>query len=187
MLTSLIPWLLPTLLHPALAATTWTATCPVPTDPSVWFVFSSAPDAAPLTDYDCKGLFFENASCTQTVGIGKIRPSGTSLGGIPLLELRYLPYGDIPTIIAFLSRVDGGVLYKPPVVAATTYAATPPPDTAGDLMQLYLDQRNKASAATKNITLHIWICPGAGFEPPLASITAVGTTLATHTGKAPAF
>jgi hypothetical protein len=178
-------WMLAQLLSTAQAADSWTATCATANDPSVWFVFTSAPDAAPLPDYDCKGLFFETAACTQTVGLGKIRPSGASPGGIPLLELRYLPYGDIPTIMGFMSRLDGGVTYKPPAVAATSYAATPPPPGAADLLKAYLLQRNKASAATKNITLHVWSCPDAQFFPPEDAVTPYGMKLVEHIGKAP--
>jgi hypothetical protein len=177
----MLTWMLAT----ALAADSWTATCPTPDDPSLWFIFTSAPDAPPLPDFDCKGLFFETAACTQTVGLGKILPTGRSPGGIPLLELRYLPYGDIPTIMGFLARTDGGVQYKPPVVQAASYAAQPPPPTNAELLGQYLMQRNKASAATKNVTIHIWTCPDAPFTPPNDAITPFGMNVVQHTGKSP--
>lgn len=173
------------LLPGALAADSWTATCPTKDDPSVWFVFAAAPDAPPLPDFDCKGLFFDSTvACTQTVGLGKIRPSGTSPGGIPLLELRYLPYGDITGVMGFFSRLDGGVLYKvPPVASPTSYAATPPPSTASELLEQYLTQRNKASAATNNVALHVWTCPDAKFVPPTAAIDPYGMKLVQHVGR----
>ena len=176
------------LLAAALAADSWTATCPTKDDPSVWFIFMSAPDAAPVPDFDCKGLFFDSTlSCTQTVGMGKIKASGTSPGGIPLLELRYLPYGDATTIRTFLSQPGGGVQYKPPTVVAATPAAQPPPPSAGDLLRMYLMQRNKASAATNNVTLHLWICPEAGLEPPMDAIEPFGMKLQPHIGKTPMY
>lgn len=176
------------LLTAALAADSWNANCPTRDDPSVWFVLASAPDAPPLPDYDCKGLFFDSTvACTQTVGVGKIRPSGTSPGGIPLMELRYLPYGDIPTIMTFLSQPGGGVEYKLPPVAATTYAATPPPASPSELLGKYLMQRNKASAATKNVTLHVWTCPDAKFTPPMDAIEPFGMKYQAHTGKTPLY
>lgn len=180
----LLGLLLARLVSPALAAESWTATCPTKDDPSVWFVLTSAPDAAPLPDYDCKGLFFDSTvSCTQTVALGKIRPSGQSPGGIPLLELRYLPYGDKATILTFLSQPGGGVLYKPPASTATTPAAQPPPATATDLLRTHLLQRKQASAATKNTTLHVWTCPGVEFTPPTDAIEPFGMKLQQHVGK----
>lgn len=174
-----------TLFSLAFAAESWTATCPTKDDPSIWFLFSSAADAPPVTDYDCFGLFFDSTiACTQTVGVGKIRAGGTSPGGIPLLELRYLPYGDKTGILTFLQQPGGGVLYKPPAVAATSYAATPPPPSAEDLLRMYLMQRNKASAATNNVTLHVWICPDAGLSPPMDAIEPFGMKLVPHMGKA---
>ena len=177
------------LLAAALAADSWNATCATKNDPSVWFVFSGAPDAPPLPDFDCKGLFFDSTvSCTQTLGVGKIKPSGTSPGGIPLLELRFLPYGDSTTIRSFLSQPGGGVVYKPPAVpAATSYAAQPPPATASELLGQYLLQRNKASAATANVTLHVWTCPEAPFTAPVDAITPFGMKLQPHVGRTPLY
>lgn len=173
------------ILSAALAADAWTATCPTKDDPSVYFIFTAAADAPPSPDFDCKGLFFEGMSCMQTVGIGKIKANGLSPGGLPVFELRYLPFGDMTSIVAFLNKPDGGVLYKRPPVAATTYAGTPPPPTPTELFKLYLDQRNKASAATKGITLHTWTCPDAQFYPPEESITPFGMTLSEHLGRSP--
>jgi len=172
------------LLSLASAADSWTATCATKDDPSVWFVLSAAPDVPPLADYDCKGLFFDSTvSCTQTVGVGKIRPDSASAGGIPLLDLRYLPYGDAQTIRTFLSQPGGGVPYKPPATAFSTPAAAPAPLTATDLLEQYLEQRNKASAATKNITLHIWSCPDAKFTPPVDAIEPYGMKYLLHQGR----
>lgn len=172
------------LLSLAFAADSWTPTCTAKDDPSVWFVFTAAPDTKPPPDFDCAGLFFDSSvACPQTLGVGKIRPSGSSPGGIPLLELRYLPYGDKTKLLTFLNQPGGGVQFKPPATAATSPAATPPPPSAGDLLGLYLKQRNKASAATKNVTLHVWICPESGLEPPMDQIEPFGMTLQPHTGK----
>lgn len=177
-----------TLVSLALAAESWTPTCPVADDPTVWFIFTAAPDAKPVPDYDCTGLFFDSTiACPQTLGLGKIVAGGTSPGGIPLMELRYLPYGDKTTILKFLQQPGGGVQYKPPAVAATSYAATPPPPTTDELLKMYLMQRNKASAATKNVTLHLWICPEAGLSPPMDAIEPFGMKLQPHMGKLPLY
>ncbi len=177
------------LIAPALAADSWNATCTAKDDPSVWFVLAAAPDAPPLPEFECKGLFFDSTlSCTQTVGLGKIRPGATSPGGIPLLELRYLPYGAIPTVVGFLSQPGGGVLYKPPAgPVAATPAAVPPPLNSVELLRFYLEQRAKASAATKNITLHIWSCPDSGFIAPDDAITPYGMKLVEHSGIVPMY
>ncbi len=173
------------LLYAALAADSWNATCAAKDDPSVWFVFTSAPDAPALPDFDCKGLFFDSTvACTQTVGLGKIRPGGaTSSGGQPLLELRYLPFGDATTIRTFLSQPGGGVVHKPPTTPATTPAATPPPLNSVELLAQYLHSRAKASAPTKNITLHVWSCPDSGFIPPTEAIEPYGMKLQEHQGR----
>lgn len=175
----------PLVVRSATAAESWTAPCPTRDDPSMWFVFAAAPDVPPLTEFDCQGLFFDSTlSCTQTIGIGKVRPNGASPGGSPLVELRYLPYGDKTGIIGFLSRLEGGVLYKPPAAAApTSHTATPAPSTASQLFELYLNQRNKASAATANVALHVWTCPDAPFVPPTAAIEPFGMKLVQHVGK----
>ena len=52
----------------------------------------------------------------QTVGLGKIRATGSSPGGYPMYELRYLPYGDSFAIVNFLNKPDGGVPYKLPAM-----------------------------------------------------------------------
>lgn len=159
----------------ALAASSWSPKCTAKDDPSVWFVFTAAPDAPPVPDFDCKGLFFESSiSCTQTIGMGKIRATGVNPAGHPTYELRYLPFGDLMKISAFLNSPGGGVEYKPPAVPAASPAATPPPPKPEDLMRGYLTQRNKASAATKNVTLHVWYCPESPFFLPEDVIVPVG-------------
>lgn len=181
--------MLPGLFALALAADSWNATCAAKDDPSVWFVFTSAADAPPLPDYDCKGLFFDSTvSCTQTVGMGKIRPAAEQPGGgTPILELRYLPYGNAQTIVTFLSQPGGGVVHKPPTQAATSPAATPPPLNSVELLSQYLHSRAKASAPTKNITLHVWSCPDSGFIPPTEAISPYGMKLVEHSGRIPMY
>ncbi|MFZ5477245.1 MAG: hypothetical protein ACOZNI_10775 [Myxococcota bacterium] len=177
----MLTWLLPAAMA---ASSSWTATCSTKDDASVWFVFAQAPDAPAQTDFDCKGLFFENVACTQSVGIGKIKPTGVSSTGHPQYELRYLPYGDVTSIVTFLNAPGGGVVYKlPPPPPGQTYASTPPPPKPNELLKLYLDQRAKASAATKNVTLHVWSCPDAQFFPPEEAIKPYGTVLAEHVGR----
>jgi hypothetical protein len=166
------------------ASSSWNATCAAKDDASVWFVFAQAPDAPAQTDFDCKGLFFDTTvACPQTVGVGKIRGTGVSPTGHPQHELRYLPYGDLTSIVTFLNAPGGGVVYKAPTVAPTTYAGTPPPPKPAELLKLYLEQRAKASAPTKNITLHVWSCPDAQFFPPDEAIAPFGMKLAEHLGR----
>jgi hypothetical protein len=173
------------MISTALAVDSWKATCPTKDDPSVWFVFAQAADAKPDPDYDCEGTFFDGVACTQTIGLGKIRATGASPGGYPTFELRYLPYGDAFAILNFLNKPDGGVLFKMPALPVTTPAATPPPPNPTDLLELYLNQRNRSSAATKNIQIHVWSCPDAHFLAPDGAITPFGMTLVSHQGKTP--
>lgn len=169
----------------AQGANAWNATCAARNEASVWFVFAQAPDLPSSPDFDCKGLFFDNVACAQVIGLGKILSNELSPGGLPLYELRFLPYGDTFTLVNFLNKPDGGVVYKLPPAPKTTYAATPPPASPSELLRLYLTQRNKASAATKNVALHVWTCPEAPFDAPDAVITPVGMTLVEHYGRAP--
>lgn len=173
------------LVSAALAANSWTPSCTAANDPSVWFLFTQAADAPPSPEYECKGIFFDNIPCTQTIGLGKIAQTGLSSGGYALHELRYLPNGDIQKIMTFLNVTGGGVLYKPPVQPAASPAATPPPPKTEDLMRGYLTQRNKASAATKNVTLHVWYCPDSSFFMPTDVTEPVGIKVVEHIAKAP--
>lgn len=164
----------------ALAASSWSPQCTSKTDPSVWFVFMAAADAKPVPEFECKGLFIEQMSCTQTLGFGKIKEAAPTPGGLPTYELRYLPSGDLMTIMTFLNGVGGGVAYKPPAQPAASPAATLPPPKPEDLMRGYLNQRNKASAATKGVTLHVWYCPESPFFVPEDAVTPVGMLLQEH-------
>lgn len=173
------------LIGAALAASSWAPTCTAKDDPSVWFIFTSAPDAKPVPEFECKGVFFETIPCTQTLGLGKIRQTGITNTGYPSYELRYLPSGDIPKIMGFLTQPDGGVLYKPPVVPSASPAATPPPLKTEELMRGYLQQRNKASGPTQNVTLHVWYCPESAFFVPEDVTKPVNLKVEEHIAKAP--
>ncbi len=170
---------------PALAAANaWTPLCTSSADPSVWFVFSATdPKATPLPDYECSGLFYDTTACPTTLGLGKIRPTGTDAVGYSTYELRYLPAGDLVTIVTFLNQPGGGVLYKTPTVVASSYAASTAPPQPEDLLAMYLQQRNKASAATSGVALHIWTCPDIDFDVPVELLKPTGLQLVRHTGK----
>ena len=166
------------------AANAWNPTCTSSADPSVWFVFTATdPKAAPSTDYDCAGLFYESTACPTTLGLGKISPTGTDSVGYSTYDLRYLPAGDLTTIVMFLNQPGGGVLYKTPSVVATSYAASAPPPQPEDLLSMYLQQRNKASAATTGVALHVWTCPDIDFSVPDELLKPTGLVLVRHTGK----
>lgn len=168
-----------TLLSLALAASdAWTPTCESRTDTSVWFVLSGASGTTSETkDFNCAGLFFGSTPCTQTVAVGKIKFLETNNVGRPVHELRYLPYGDLAGVVGFLGKPGGGVAYKYPTPTGLSPAATPPPPTTSELFRGYLEQRNKASAATKGVTINLWTCPDAPFTVPDDLITPVGMTV----------
>ncbi len=166
------------------AANSWGPICASSADPSVWFVFTATdPKATPVPEYECLGLFYDTTACTTTLGLGKIRPLGVDSSGYSTFELRYLPAGDTITIITFLNQNGGGVLYKTPTVVGASPAATVAPPQPEDLMAMYLQQRNKASAATTGVALHMWSCPDILLDVPAELLTPTGLQLIRHVGK----
>lgn len=163
------------------ASNAWNPVCTSAADPSVWFVFSATdPKAAPLPEYECKGLFFDTTACPTTLGLGKIRPTGTDTAGYATYELRYLPAGGIPTIMGFLNQPGGGVAYAPPRPAP---GAAPAPAQPEELLAAYLQQRNKASAATTGVVLNLWTCPDIALDVPEDLLRPTGLRLVRHEGK----
>jgi hypothetical protein len=177
--------LLVLITNPAQAASNaWNPVCSSAADPSVWFVFSATdPKATPLPEYDCKGLFFDTTACPSTLGIGKIRGTGTDSAGYSTYELRYLPAGALPTIITFLNQPGGGVLYTAPKVPSAGAPTSAPPAQPEDLLALFLQQRNKASAATSGVAMHLWTCPDIPFDVADSLLTPTGMQLVRHVGK----
>jgi hypothetical protein len=174
--------LLATLSSLALAASSWNATCSASDDASVWFALLQAPTATPSADFDCPGFFLDGAACPQTIGFGKVRPTGQQENGKPLYELRYLPYGNIQSIVTFLDRPGGGVLFTPPVVPGLPASLA---TSTADLFEQWLEQRARASQPTKDIAIHMWTCPGATFDLHPMAWEALGMTRVTHVGRAP--
>lgn len=173
---------------PADASTAWNPVCTSAADPSVWFVFTSTdPKATPNPDYDCLGLFYDTTTCLSTLGLGKIKQTGTDSSGYSTFELRYLPAGDLVTIVTFLNQPGGGVLYKTPTVVASSPAAAVAPPQPEDLVSMYLQQRNKASAATSGVAMHLWTCPDLPIDVPNELLTPTGLQLILHTGKVSTF
>ena len=177
--------LLALITNPAQAASNaWNPVCSSAADPSVWFVFSATdPKATPLPEYDCKGLFFDTTACPSTLGIGKIRGTGADSVGYSTYELRYLPAGALPTIITFLNQPGGGVLYTAPKVPSAGAPTNAPPDQPEDLLALFLQQRNKASAATSGVAMHLWTCPDIPFDVADSLLTPTGMQVVRHVGK----
>ena len=166
------------------AANAWNPTCTSAADPSVWFVFTATdPAATPVPEYDCNGLYYDTTACPMTLGLGKITPTGTDNVGYSTYDLRYLPAGQLVTIVTFLNQPGGGVLYKTPAAVASSYAASTAPPQPEDLLSMYLQQRNKASAATTGVALHLWTCPDILFEVPEELLKPTGLQLIRHTGK----
>lgn len=160
------------------ASDAWTPKCTTRDDPSVWFVLTGAAGTqAETKDFNCQGLFFGSASCTQSVAMGKINFLEYNNLGKPVYELRYLPAGDLARILGFMEKPGGGVVYNYPTPVGLSPAATPPPPTTAELLRGFLAQRNKASAATKGVTINLWTCPAASFTPPDDVITPVGMTV----------
>jgi hypothetical protein len=173
--------LLPLLASLALAASSWNATCSTSSDGSVWFALLQAPTAPPSPDFDCAGLFLDGAACPQTIGFGKIRPTATPEDGRPTTyELRYLPSGNTQSILTFLDRPGGGVLFKPPAVAGVDTSTS----TTG-LFEQWLEQRARASQPTKDVTIHMWTCPAAPFDLHPLAWEGLGMKRVTHAGRAP--
>lgn len=172
----------------ALPAVSWTATCTQRDEPTLWWALV-APEPPPApADFACPGTFLDGVDCTRTIGFGKLRATGDVVMGKPVWEVRYLPYGDAPTVLRFLDRDDQGVVFvaklrpdKPGVPAPID------PDAKrldrGDLLVRYLTQREKSSAATTGVALHLWTCPEADFTSPDADIEAQGMTVVRHVGR----
>lgn len=170
----------------AFAADSIEPSCATRDDKSIWFVLTGGTaGGSPTNDFICKGLFFGDISCTNAVGIGRISPTGITDSGYSTHELRYLPYGDTFAIISFFNKPGSGVLYKLPVITAATPAAMPPPPDPEELLRLHLRERAKASAATQGVTVHIWKCPDAKFEPPTDVLDLLGMKADMRMAKAP--
>lgn len=166
------------------ASNAWNPVCSSAADPSVWFIFSATDaTATPLPEYDCKGLFFDTTACPTTLGLGKIRATGTDTDGYSTYELRYLPAGALTTIITFLNQPGGGVLYSAPKPVAASAGSSQPPAQPEDLLALFMQQRNKASAATSGVTLHLWTCPDIPFDVSESLLAPTGMGLVRHLGK----
>lgn len=166
----------------------WVPTCPTRDAPAVWFAFEGAPpakDAPAPPDFTCPGLFLEDVVCGNLVGVGKVAQTGTNALGQAQFELRYLPYGDATTILGFLNKDGGGVLFKPIYTPAVPSADDPPPDPS-ELVRQYLIKRHQASQPTQGITLHTWTCPGGGFTAPTEEIEPHGMKARAHSARAPA-
>ncbi len=173
---SLIAWVL--------AADSWEPVCTKSADSTVWFVLTS-PTPPTIPDYDCKGLFFGDILCPSSVGFGRVDPQGLDERGYPTWELRYLPYGEKQTILAFLAQPASGVVFKPPRTEATTPASRPTPPTPEELMRLYLKERAGASNPTAGVTAHIWTCPGYTLTPPEDVMTPLGMKPQLHRARPP--
>ena len=128
----------------AWAAITWTPTCSAPDERTAWIVLGAPAPIAP-SDYGCPGLFLGDVPCDRIAGLATLR----RVDRTP--TLRYMPAGETGAILEFLDRAQGGVPFPSPPDAAT--------DTA--LVDAWLAQRTRASAATAGITLQVWTCPDA--------------------------
>lgn len=184
--TIMLSYLLATLAQYAFGAESWQPSCVSRDEPSIWFVLSAAAGGGSAThDYDCKGLFFADISCMQTVGLGRAYAEGKNTLGLTTYVLHYLPYGETLNILSFLNKPGTGVLFKVPTLTGLSPAAMPPPLTPEDLLRLYLIDRQKASAPTQGITLHLWSCPDAPFTPPDDVISPSGMKVVQHVALAP--
>jgi hypothetical protein len=178
------------LLLAALAAATpsgWTPTCATKDAGTLWFVFEGKPrekeNPAP-PDFTCPGLFFDGVVCGNAVGMGKVTFTSKNSIGQDQWELRYLPYGETTSIVGFLNKEGGGVLFTPIYLPATPSIDDPPP-APSELLRQYLIKRQKASQATQGIVLHTWTCPAAGFDVPTEELEPHGMSHRPHTARAP--
>lgn len=166
------------------AADSWEPVCVKSNDSTVWFVLTS-PTPAVIPDFDCKGLFFGDILCTTSVGFGRVDPKNIDERGYPNWELRYLPYGDKQTILAFLAQPATGVVYRLPRIEASTPAAIPTPPDPEELLRLHLRERAAASNATAGVTVHIWTCPNYKLEAPEDVMTPLGMKAQMHRARPP--
>ena len=173
----------------ATPATNWTATCAARDEQTVWWVLAAATPPTVLPDYQCTGLYFESVDCPNALGFGRMRSTGVMYGGKLQYELRYLPYGDSAIILRLLDYGEGGVVFvpKPPLprpgeVAQPT-SSEPLRLDRTELLLRYLAQRDRASAATSGIALHLWTCPDAPFDLPEADVEAQGMSVRRHDAR----
>lgn len=173
----------------AAPATNWTATCTARDEPTVWWVLAADAPPKVLPDYACTGLYFESVECPNAMGFGRIRSTGEYYGGKLQYELRYLPYGDSSIILRLLDYGEGGVVFvpKPPLPrpgeAVAPASSEPLRLERTELMLRYLSQRERSSAVTTGITLHVWTCPDDTFTIPEAEAAAQGMTVRRHEGR----
>lgn len=172
----------------ALAAPmSWTPTCATKDAGNLWFVFEGKPpekDSASPPDFTCPGMFFDGLACGNSVGMGKVTFTAKNSLGQDQYELRYLPYGESTSIVGFLNKEGGGVLF-PPIYTPAVPSADDPPPNAAELLRQYLIKRQKASQATQGIVLHTWTCPATSFEVPTEEMEPHGMTHRAHSARAP--
>ncbi len=172
----------------ALAAPSgWTPSCSAKDDGALWFVFEGKPpekESPSPPDFTCPGVFFDSVVCANSVGMGKVTFTAKNTIGQDQYELRYLPYGETTSIVGFLNKVGGGVLFTPIYTPPTPSMDDPPPNAA-ELLRQYLIKRQKASQATQGIVLHTWTCPAAGFEAPTEEMDPHGMSHRAHSARAP--
>lgn len=188
-----LPLALPLLLLAGVAAaeplaSTWVATCSKKDEPTLWWMITAAEPPKALADFDCAQLFLDGAPCTHALGFGTVRAlvDGT-YGGLPVYELRYLPYGNATTILGFLDRNRDGVVYVPAsgpadVSGAPVQGASTRADRA-QLLHSYLLQRQRSSNVNRGTTLHVWTCPQAPVTLPEYELYELGMSVQWHLGR----
>lgn len=172
----------------AVPATSWTATCTERDEPTLWWALLETTPPPQPADFSCANLFLDGYDCNRTVAVGKLWKTEELYLGRPVWQVRYLPYGDAAAVVRFLDRVDQGVVFvaklkpdKPGIPAEVDPEAKAL--TRDGLFLRYLTQREKSSALTTGLTMHIWNCPEDSFEPPEADIAAQGMSIVRHFGK----
>lgn len=168
-------------------ATTWVATCSKKDEPTLWWMITAAEPPKALADYDCAQLFLDGAPCSNALGFGTVRAlvDGT-YGGLPVYELRYLPYGNATTILGFLDRNRDGVAYVPATAGDVAGAQVQGASSRADralLLQSYLMQRQRSSNVNRGTTLHVWTCPQAPVTLPEYELYELGMSVQWHVGR----
>jgi hypothetical protein len=144
----------------ALAAQTWTPTCISAKDPTVWLVLE-APAAVAVPDFTCPGLYVGGVPCDHIVGVATVRVSDYTP------RLAWLPAGEGSTLLEFLDKGRGGVAFPSELQRPTA------------LVDAWLADRARASAARDGVTLHAWACP----EAPGVTSDTPGLAVRQRTGR----